>query len=164
DACFFTKFQRHTFAGLVYRKYRQVLGQPSQRGIAKKLFDRLRKPTVTILRLITNAEERFFISRGRNAFISSQALTHVVNVFIGYGHVDTEVDRYTGFIFDSLTAQLRDSTLEHLRVKVEAKRVHVARLLSSEKIAGAPQFEIQRGYAKSRPQVRKLSNRCQTAF
>ena len=117
------------------------------------MFDRFGKASVTILRLIANTGERFLIARGRHALVSSQALAHVVNVLVRNGHIDAEVDRYARFIFHRFPAQLRNGALEHLRVKIEAQRVHVARLLAAEQIAGAAQFEIQRSNAKAGAQV-----------
>ena len=34
-----------------------------------------------------------------------------------------------------LTAQFSDGTLEHLRIKVEPERLHVSRLLATQKVA-----------------------------
>jgi hypothetical protein len=69
-------------------------------------------------------------------------LAHVADVFIRNGDIDTEIYRDARFIFNRFTAQLGDGTFKHLSVKIETKRIHMARLLSAEKISCPPQFEI----------------------
>src|SRR4029434_8865586 len=75
--------------------------------------------------------------------------------------VYAEVQLRARLLHDLFASQLLDGAFEHLRVQVEADGVDVARLLAAEQIARAAQFQVERGYAEARAQVREFAYRGQ---
>src|SRR5262249_38329445 len=133
----FTKLDRNSVRRLINRDDVQLLRQPTQPGISKKPVDRCRNAPVTVLRLSPNGSQCRFVTCRRNSFVRPQPLSHIGDVILGNGNIDAKVERYTGLILNLFTLKLSDSPLEHLRVKIEAQRLHVAGLLPPEQVARA---------------------------
>src|SRR5207249_5418016 len=148
------------FPSAIDRNNAYSLGGLAQTRVIEQILDRLWNPPVTIFSLGANGRERLFIARGRNPFVGPQPLAHVSDIAFRNCHIDPEINRNGWLVFDLLAAQFSHGALEHLRVKVEPKRVHVARLLAAKQVTRTPQFQIEGGDAKAGAQIRKLPDGC----
>src|SRR5205085_7926977 len=62
-------------------------------------------------------------------------------------------------VLDLLAFQLTDRLLEQLHVHLEANGVDLAALLAAEQVAGAADFEVERGDPESAAEIAELLDR-----
>ena len=98
-----------------------------------------------------------------DALVHSQALILFRDVFGGDADIQAEVELCLGGFDSGFALHLADGALEHLGVEFEADGFDVAALLAAQQIAGAAQFEIERGDFEARAQIGKFLQRRQPA-
>ena len=97
----------------------------------------------------------------RHALVHPQALVFLRDVVGRNTNVEPEIELDLGLFGLHLALELADGLLEHRRVHLEADGVDLSALLAAEQVAGAADFEVERGDAESAAEVAELLDRRQ---
>ena len=99
---------------------------------------------------------------GGDALVGAQAQIFAGDVFLRDAHIEAEIEGGAQFGSDVFAFQLGDRALQHLAVKVEADGFDVAVLLAAEHVAGAAEFEIERGDVEAGAEIAEFFQGGQT--
>src|SRR5215471_365907 len=100
--------------------------------MVEQVTDRFGNGTIAIFYFIVNIMERSLGFRRRHSLIHTEPLAHIIDVVLRDPYIDSDVDCGRRIVFDWLTLELPDGTLEHLSVEIKTDSVYVARLLSAQ--------------------------------
>src|SRR6185437_772284 len=123
----------------------------------------LRRLAVAILQLVADISKHCLGACACNALIHAQPLVLFADVALVNAQRDAEVDRNLHSLIAAFAIELADSLFKHLGVELEADGLDVARLLAAKHVAGAAQFEIERGNLEACAEVGKLFERGEPA-
>ena len=125
-------------------------------AVVGQVQDRRRQRAVAVANLADDAIELAVRPRRRNAAIDGQPLVHVGDVLVVDLQIDAQVNRRADIVLDLLALQLAHGFFEQLRIHLEADGLHVAALFAAEQIAGAADFEVERGDTESAAEIAEL--------
>ena len=105
----------------------------------------------------------FSLLRPGDFLVEAQALVFFGDVGFVDAQGDAEVELRGGALFGALAFHLLHGLLEHGGVELEADGFDVAALLAAEHVAGAAQFEVERGDLEAGAEVAEFLERGEAA-
>ena len=126
---------------------------------AHKIHDGLRRFSVTVQKLADHLIRLLMRLDPCDSLIDIQLLSLLRDVALRDKGIHRQIYRRleVRFFFSSL--RLTDSLIEHFAVQIVADRLHMAGLLSSQKISGTADLQIPHGDLHAASELRELTDR-----
>src|SRR5260370_28806538 len=134
-----------------------------ERGIVQQVADRWRRRSVTIFKFCGDIAQLTIRFHAGDALVHPQALIFFGNVLGGNTNVESEVELRLGFVGRDFAFHFADGALQHLGIQFEADGFDMTALLAAQQVAGAAEFEVERGNLESGSEIGEFFERGQAA-
>ncbi len=132
-----------------------LLPQPC---VAEEVFHRLGIRAEAVAHLPAEEVEFLRVGGRRDPLVHPQPLAGIGDVDFRDADVEVEVDGGGDLLLRPFPAQFLHRPLQELAIEIEAHGLDMPMLFPPQQVAGAADFQVERGDAEPRPQVAEFAD------